>query len=124
MLLDNFLQSIDPTFALGHTSSRHLDCAGLIILWLRSCGYKCLWEPEIVRQLTTLENVEAQLRRVGFKPASVGGDAPLVVSWQPNRDSGHLGLYQPLREVTYHMTPWGLREERGLTGRYWVYQGE
>ena len=96
MKIDCF-RAIYPRFKFGESNESFMDCAGLVIFYLKSIGYSCEWEDSLDRKITDIGNFEEQMFSCGFKPVELGKidleRVYFVTTWSADL-GGHIGLWE------------------------------
>jgi homoserine trans-succinylase len=127
------LDSINPRFKLGATSTEFCDCIGLVVLYLSERGFLCHWENLIKREITKWEDFNQQMLDKGFftdkefqsrsrfEPDWFPDNKFIV--WREEDGTGHVGIVH--NNFIYQMTPYGIQisSEIPATKRpvYWYY---
>jgi hypothetical protein len=114
------LEQINPRFRFGESNENFCDCAGLVLFYLRSEGFKCSWEEQIVRLPTSYDRFEEQMRENKFaKSLSTNFDG--AVMWKNPDGTGHIGvLYEG---KIYHMMSSGIQVRLYQNEQIWFYYG-
>jgi hypothetical protein len=118
------LDSINPRFKLGATSTEFCDCIGLVVLHLFNKGYLCDWESLVKREVTIWENFNQQMLNNGFKKTkSEFFTEETFIVWREEDGTGHIGIVH--NNFIYQMTPYGIQisSEIPATKRpvFWYY---
>ena len=106
------LDSINPRFKLGATSTEFCDCLGLVILYLKNKGFDCIWEKDIKREITKWEDFNLQMTTNGFiseedRPLGIPREATCFIVWREEDGTGHIGIVH--NNFIYQMTPYGIQ---------------
>jgi hypothetical protein len=123
MKIDRF-RAIYPRFKFGESNESFMDCAGLVILYLRSIGYTCEWENDLDRKITNINSFEEQMISCGFKlvePDKIDLDRVYFVTWSTDL-KGHIGLWE--RGLVCSMWLRGINYQRNIINyKLWLYNG-
>lgn len=115
-----FEGNFNPRFRLGESNEKFCDCLGLVLIYLRSEGFKCLWEERVPRLPTSYPEFEKQMVENKFA-MSLSTNFDGAVTWKNPDGTGHIGVL--FEGKIYHMMPSGIQIRLYQNEQIWHYYG-
>ena len=117
----DIIEQITPTFHFGQSNELEMDCAGLVIWYLKKNDIDCSWERWLIREVVTVSYLTRILRFIGFIRVKQEIDGKISILCTNGNRIGHVSILQD--GLVYSMTKQGIeiiKEESIVTNKkYW-----